>query len=380
MANSLGSAVLEMGERAVPVLRESAVLPRLITNDVDPVPSEKGQVIVFPKADAGTVRNVTPGVYGTNVDVTASRVSITLNQWKEAPYQMSDKDYAEVMEGYIPAQAEENLRALVNDVDGALAQGMNDSFPNYGGTAGTTPFATNLGAFKTARVGINRNAAPLSNRACVLDADAEGNALILGNFLKADERGDQGGIIEGQIGKKLGAVWYLDQNVVTQATHTLNVTAAILTKATQAVGDTTIVLDATSLTGSLLTGHLLSFSSSKQQYIVTATCTAATNEISVPVFPAVATAISSGVTCTVIGAHTANLLFHRGAYAFASRPLGTGQYPAGEGFASTTIVDDVSGLAIRLTVSRQHYQWTTSWDILYGHGSLRPEWGAKILG
>lgn len=380
MANTLTTAILEMGKAAVPVVRESAVLSRLIMNNVDPAPGEKGQVIVFPKADAGTVRDVTPGQYGTNVAVTAARESITLNQWRESPYDISDKEFGEVMEGYIPAQAEENLRALVNDVDQKLAAGMQRYFGNYGGTAGTTPFATNLASFKTARIGLNRNAAPMSDRYCVLDADAEGNALVLGNFLKADERGDQGGIINGQIGRKLGADWYLDQNVQSASTHTLNSTTAILTKATLAVGDTTITLDQTTLTGTLVTGNLLSFTGASQTYVVTATATAGSNEIAVPIAPAIATAIASGVTATVVGAHVANLLFHRKAYAMASRPLGSGQYPASGDFAQTTIVDEVSGLAIRLTVKRGHYQWTTSWDILYGHGPIRREWGAKILG
>jgi len=378
MANTLTSAILEMAEKAVPVLRENSVVPRLIMNDVDPQPSEKGQVIVMGKADAGTVRDVTPGQYGTNIAVTATRVSITLDQWRESAMNISDKEYQEVMEGYIPAQAEECLRALVNDVDTKLLTGMAKAYPNYGGTAGTTPFATNLAAFASARTGLNRHAAPMRDRYVVLDENAEGNALILGNFLKADERGDQGGIIEGNIGRKLGADWYMDQNVYSVATHTLNVTTAILTVATEAVGQTTIALDRASLTGTIKTGNLLSFTGSETTYVCTATCTAATNAISVPVFPAVATAIASGVTCTVIGAHVANLLFHRKSYAMASRPLASMSAPGGGNF--TTIVDPVSGLTVRLEITREHRQHTLAWDILYGYGKVRAEWGAKILG
>jgi len=384
MANTLTTAILEMAERAVPVLQKSAVLPRLIWSDVSPQVGEKGQVVVMPKADAGTVRNVTPGVYGTNVDVTASRVAITLNKWRESPMQLSDKDFAEVMEGYIPAQAEECLRALVNDVDADLATEMAKAFPNYGGTAGTTPFATNLASFATCRKGLSRNAAPLEDRACVLDPDAEGNALILGNFLKADERGDQGGIIEGQIGRKLGAMWYLDQNIQAFATHTLNVTTSILVNGSVAVGGATVILDRASLTGILKTGQLLSFTGIKQQFVVTATATAATNAITLGIRPAVATVIADGVTATIVGAHMDNLYFHRKAFAIASRPLSASASAAGYTLPGSenmrTIVDPVSGLAVRLSITREHYQWTLSWDILYGRGPVRPEWGARILG
>jgi hypothetical protein len=212
----------------------------------------------------------------------------------------------------------------------------------------------------------------------VLDVAAEGNALVLGNFLKADERGDQQGIIEGQIGRKLGANWYLDENMPTHATHSLSHTTSLLTNGTAAVGAATVVVDRATLTGNLKTGDLLSFSGINQQYVVTATVTASTNAITIGVSPTIATAITDGLTVTVVSGHIPNLYFHKKAFAMAVRPLAVQRFEELGNFAS--VVDPVSRLVVRLEISREHKQTTLSWDILYGRASIRPTWASRILG
>ena len=75
--------------------------------------------------------------------------------------------------------------------------------------------------------------------------------------------------------------------------------------------------------------------------------------------------------------YVANLTFQRGAIAWASRPL---QDVDGHGNQMLTAVDSVSGIALRLEISRQYKQTTFSYDILGGAAVIRPEFGAKIFG
>jgi hypothetical protein len=303
---------------------------------------------------------------------------------------LTDKELEEVFEGLVPAQAQENLRALVNDVDAYIA-GLAKAVYNNVGTAGTTPFATNLNVFKSARVKLNDagnlggdGPAPLNNRSVVLDPSAEGNALLLGNFIQADQAGDQEGIVSGNIGRRIGAQWYMDQNIKTFTNLvSLNVVTSVLTKAAYTAGATTVTLDRATLTGQLYKGALFNIAGNNRDFVVTATTTAASNAIAVAVDPALGAAVASGKTITFVSPNksteVANLHFHRDWCAFASRPLGRSTMfgPAG-GFS--TIMDPISQLVVRLEISRQHKQWTMCWDILYGATAVRPGLCVRILG
>lgn len=386
MANGFTNIIPQILERSLPTLREQSIMPRLVNSDVANVAGRRGQSVDVMVPSAATVRNVTPGQTGTNVDTTISKVTVTLNQWKEAPMYLTDKELEEVMEGYVPAQAQENLKALINTVDTYLLSFYQDVY-FHAGTAGTTPFASNLSAFKDARVKLNNagnlggdGPAPLTDRRVVLDPDAEGNALILGQFLKADERGDQGGIIAGTIGRKLGSDWYMDQNVTSShAAVGLSHTTSVLTRLSYTAAATVVTLDRATLTGTLAKGDLFTLAGNSRQFVVTAAVTAGSNRIAVGFKPALGATVASGVAATFVGAHVPNLHFHRDFLAYATRPLGRAQSfgPSG-GFSS--IVDPISGLVVRLEVSRQHKQWTLSWDILYGATAVRPELACRILG
>jgi hypothetical protein len=293
MANDFSNAVENIALRSLDVLREQAVVSRLIRSDVGPDAAERGDTITINVPTAATVRDVTPGQTGTNVNTTASKVTISLDKWRESPMNPTDKELEELFEGYIPTQAQENLRALVNDVDQDLLSELYKSTFDAAGTAGTTPFATNLNSFKDARVFLNKpgpksTPAPMDERYVVLDPAAEGNALVLGNFLQADQRGDQGGIINGQIGRKLGADWFMSQNVRNHSSiGTLSHTTSVLTKAAYAVGATTVTLDRGTLTGTLVRGSLFTLAGDTQQYVVTATATAASDAIAVTIDPGI---------------------------------------------------------------------------------------------
>jgi hypothetical protein len=378
MANTVTNVLPKLLAQGVLALRENAVMSRLVNRDYANLASQKGAVINVPIPSAIAARDVTPAnAMATNVDFAPTAAQVTLDFWKEAPFQMSDKDVEECMEGTIPMQASEAIKSLANAVD-AYIIGKHTGIFGITGTAGTTPFNTSLNAAAAARTLLNKQLAPMTDRQGVIDADAEQNFLLNANILQADQRGDAGGIISGTIGTKLGVNWYMDQNI-TAAAYTPG-TAWITgwtSDGSGAVGASTLAVVFTN-SGSVKIGDI--FTLGTQGYVITAVATAVTAvTMNIAFYPPLKAAVATASVLTIGAGATAyvpNIVMHRDAFAWASRPLsgiaGVGDFQS--------VVDPVTGIALRLELSRQYKQTTFSYDILGGANLVRRELAVKIKG
>jgi len=381
MANSFTNIAPKILARALPTLRQNAVFPRLVNTGYSQTPLQRGltvdvEVPTAQVAAAITASNTPP----SNQDTTPTVVQVTADQWYGTDFHMSDKDRNQIDadEQFVPPQMAEAIKAIANNVDAAVAALYVDVY-NASGTAGTTPFASTA-ALKTdwtagARKYLNTNLAPFDSRNIILDVEAEANALSLSEFQAVDKRGDAGGIINGEIGYKLGAGWFLDQNIPTHTRGTL-ATAPLVNDASYGIGESTVDIDATSLTGTVVIGDVFTVAGDTQQYTVTANATAAGNALAGMAFtPTSKVAWADDAAVTFIASHTANMAFHRDAFALVTAPLDDG------GLGNVmSIQDPVTGLVLRLEQRRDYKQTTWEFDILYGVKTVRPELAARILG
>jgi hypothetical protein len=378
VANTLTEVIPKLLAGGVKCLRQNAVMSRLVSSDYSTMAAQRGDVINIPISTTVTAQDVSPSVaFVTGSDSAPTKVQITLDFWKSARFFMTDKDMKEAMDGHIPRQAEEAVKSLANAVDSYIL-GKHVGIYGAAGTAGTTPFNGSLTAAKSARVILNKQLCPQDDRRAVLDPDAEGNLGIVPEVLKANERGDNQGIIKGVVGTKLGFDFYMDQNVTSYTPGTGWVTGFVASTVAGAAGDTTLnVLNATA-SGQIKIGDIFTIGGATQQYVVTVTTTvSATVNSAITFKPALVSAAATGVALTVIGtAYVANLAFHRDAFAWASRPLGDL-----EGASDTaSISDPLTGIALRLEKVRQNKQTMFEFDILGGANLIRRELAAKILG
>ena len=343
--------------------------------------AQRGNVINVPIPSALSASDVTPGVsHGTNTDFSPTSALVTLDFWKEAKFQLSDSDMKSVMDGTIPMQASEAVKALGNAIDDYILA-KHTGFYGIAGTPGTTPFATTINVAGDARKLLNKQLAPMTDRRGVLDPDAESNFLLTSNILQVDQRGDAGGIVNGTIGRKLGIDWYMDQNIPTYTPGTGWASGFIASTVAGAVGDSTLNIINATASGTIKIGDVftLTADSDSQQYVITANATAsATVAVAVSFYPPLKTAVATGATLVAVSvAYAANLVFHRDALAWASRPL---QDISGQGNTIQSAVDPVTGVALRLELSRQYKQTTFSFDVLGGANVIRPELGVKVAG
>lgn len=374
MANVLTAVMPKLLATGLMALREQAIMPRLVNRGYDTIAGQKGSTIDVPIPSAIAAQDVTPANTPPNTgDISPTSVPITLNNWKEAPFYLTDKDMLEAMEGTIPMQASEAVKSLANAVNTSIL-GQYVSFFGFTGTPGTTPFASDVTAATQARKLLNKQLAPMDPRYIVLDPEAEANALGLQPISNQSWRVglNESAIVSGMISRTLGFDWFMHQLA---PTHVAGVGAGYLVNTgTAAVGDKTVVVDTG--TGALKVGDIITFAGSTQTYVITAAYAGGSGTIAF--YPGLKAAPADNAAITVAASHTVNLAFHRDAIAFATRPLEN----MGDGLGSRILsaVDPESGLTLRLEVTREHKRVRWSYDILYGTAVVRPELGVRIAG
>lgn len=378
MANSFTNVTPTLLAQGLKALREMAIMPRLVNRDIQPLAAEKGAVINVPIPSVVTASAVTPALtWASGSDSAPTVAPVTLDFWREASFYLTDQQLQEAMDGVIPMQATEAVRALANAID-AYILGKYTGIYGYVGTGGTTPFASGVTVASQGRTVLNKQVAPMGPRFGVLDPDAEGAFLMASPILLANERGDQQAVINGSIGRKLGFDWYMDQNVVTHTAGTAFITGWTITGGA-AAGATNILINSASAPGSIVVGDIFTVAGSTQTYVARANVTvaASTTSVTLTILPALVSAAASGAALTVKASHVVNLLAHRDAFAWASRPM---QDIQGLGNAISSVADPVSGIALRLEVARLYKKTAFSFDVLGGAGLIRPELACIIAG
>jgi hypothetical protein len=317
----------------------------------------------------------------SNVASSPTVAVVTLDHWYEAPFEVSDSDVQSMDPTFFPMQASEAIKSLANDADQFILA-LHTGFYGASGVAGTT-FST-VGTPTGARKLLNKQLAPLDQRFGILDPEAENAFLSLSNVIQADQRGDQGGILQGSVGTKFGIDWYMNQNVQSFTPGTAWVTGwSVATGGATAGNSTTTVINATA-SGTVKVGDIFTVSGGTQQYVITTAIAAVTSSSGAGVntainfYPSLATTVVSGAALTVVStAYTANLVLNKYAIAFASRPF---RDTLVDGHVFQAPLDPVSGIALRLEISRQYKLETLSYDYIAGANVVRRELGVKLFG
>lgn len=388
MANTLTEVIPQLLAQGLMALRENAITPQLINRGYESMAGEKGSTIDVPIPSAIAVQDVNPNsTPATTADIGPTSVSLVMDQWKEAPFYLTDKDLLEIMNGTIPMQASEAIKALGNTVDVALL-GLYKDIYGFAGTPGTTPFASSTGSATAVRKVLHNQLCPMMDRRMVIDPDAEANALNLRAFQDVNFAVSSADIQGGNMPRKLGFNFYMDQNVVSHTAGSIGGTPATtptyVTLASHSAGATQIGVTVGGTNGLSLThGDILTFTGDSQTYVVKAAVSAsASSTATIRIAPALQSTLLSSATITVKGtsgtAYAQNMGFHRDAFAFASRPLADNTQGLGNLIQSA--VDPVTGLTLRLEISREHKRTRFSYDILYGLKTIRAALACRLWG
>ena len=371
------------------VLRENCVTPRLVNNYSSMIAGEQGSTIDVPIPSSIAAVDVVPGATAPDAGALLPKsVPVALTNWKEVAFDLTDQELSQVMNGYVPRQAEAAIASIITAIDQSILANY-VSFFGHHGTAGTTPFGATPGVSDATgiRKVLEKQLAPKAPRHVMLDPDAEAAALGLQHFADMNFSGSSAAIADGLLNTKLGMQWWMNQNMpkhvrnaVGAGAMTVNgVNAVAAFNATQSLS----IAKAAGASWSAKKGDLITIAHGgtvgTRQYVILADVSVVhTANTTVTIYPALAAATAGGEVITSIDTHQVNLAFHQDAIAFASRPLLA--VPDGLGSLSLSQADPISGIALRVEVVRQHKRTRWSYDCLWGTACPRPELGARLLG
>lgn len=367
--------LVAMGLKA---LRERCVMARIVNREYEQeiVGVKKGATVNVAVPAAITTRSVSPDVVPPAVTaVTPTSVPVTVDQFEEAPFAIDDKGLAQVDAGIIPMQASEAIKSLANKIDKYL-WGFYKKFYGYAGVAGTPPFATSLSEYLDGDKLANDQLMDADPRFFLMNTAARANALGLTQISSVSYRGEKSAILYGEIGMVLGSRWAMTQNVPTHVkggedgNYTINNGLIVVGTKTLTVHDGT---------GTILEGDIFTITGDTQTYVVVSTVGGGT-VTSIIIEPGLKVETVDGYALTFKSGGPQNLLVHRDAIAFATAPLIETAQTENRKKNTAVIVDEKSGLSLRLEISDQYKQTQWAFDALYGAAVVRREFGVRIAG
>jgi len=340
-----------------------------------------GENVRIPIAGAANVGDVTPAMAipdPTDQTITNTVISITKSRVAEFGFVGEEQLGLDNGGGYLSIQAKmiaQAMRTLTNEVETDVAATYVATSRAYG-TAGTTPFASNLGELANVRKILADNGAPLADLNFVMDSTAGVKMRTLTQLTKANEAGGDDLLRRGVLLDVHGFAIRESAKVgtSTKGTGTGYVTD---TGATYPVGTTTIHVDTG--TGTSVAGDVVTFAGDDNKYVV-ATGFAGDGDMDVVIAePGLQETLADGVAMTIGNNATMNMAFDREAIQLVTRA------PAlpTEGdlaFDRTIITDPVSGLAFEVAIYGGYRKVRYELAIAWGVKNIKPEHTAILLG
>lgn len=366
----------------LPLLKENLVMPATVNRNYSDDFIGKGNTIIVEKpavfiADefGGTIniQNIVEPSVAVKMDKIAD-VSFAIEQ-KELTLSMP-----EFKTKYL-ASAANSIAEKINRDGLSLYKRV----PFFTGTAGTTP--STIDAFTEARKILNDNKVPLMDRYAAWDTAAEAKFLKLDAILNAEKSGSTEALRAGAIGNVVGFKNYMSQAIPTHTAGTY--TALTDVKATVNIASNgqltdrtpysvaTLTSTAGASVGTLKAGDL--FTVANKKYVVLEDVAAAVaGTTTAKIYPALKANITSQPVVfadVTAGGHTANLVYHKDAFIFVTRPLAP--YPDKESY---TVQNEGWSIRVSMWSDPDTKKTKMSLDVLYDYVCAYPELAAIVLG
>ena len=379
MANTITSLIPDLYSALDVVSRELVGFIPAVSRDSTFERAAVGQTVRSFVAPASTASNITPGVTPPDDgDQTIGQVPLTLTKARRVPVRWNGEQSLGLNNGgpgvlnVRAQQFAQAMRTLTNEIESDLG-GLFVNASRASGTAGTTPFASNLSDPANVRKILSDNGQWTGDMHGVIDTTSGAALRTLAQLTKANEAGDTSMLRQGEILNIHG--FALRESAQVKQAVAVG-TSSFSTDATgYAKGATSITVTGT---GGLLAGDIITFAGDTNQYVVVnAVAAAGVLQIAAPGLQKALPA--SAKVITVVAAATRNMFFARHALQLATRAPAL---PDGGDSAIDRhiITDPRSGLSFEVAMYAQYRQMQYEISAVWGVACTKPEALALLLG
>ena len=315
---------------------------------------------------------------------TAEEVSVTITAQKKVSHVLTGEQIRSLENGgnyqeWVRQWASQAMRTLRNaaelDCSNAIKQGASRAT----GTAGTTPFGTDINALVDLRKILRDNGAPMTSLNFVGNSNVEMNLLKLGIIQQAYAAGSpqqlSTGIIANKFGFNMRVSAGIEQHVKGTLTSTVSDNAAA---ATLAIGTKVVNCDGSTTDGQTIkAGDVITWAGDANKYILnTAVASMADNTILGLNSPGLRQTLADGVVGTLGASYTPSFGFERNAIVGVMRP----PLMPSNATMRQMVISDEFGMSYLFVEIDQYGQRT--WEILlsWGFKVVQPEHVAILLG
>jgi hypothetical protein len=376
MANTLTALQPVLFSAAQEVSNEPFGAVSAINTTFDDKAVAKGDNVLVPVAPTRTPTDFTPGATAPQgTDATAANVTVAITASKKVDWHLTGEQIRSLENGsdanewarQLIAQGMRGLRNLAEiDCCAAIKQGASRAF----GTAGTTPFASDLSALTNARKILQDNGAPLADLQFVGDTNAGLNLRNLGIIQQAYQAGNDAERRSGLFLRQFGFNITESAGV---ALHTKGTGSAYVTSGSTAAGVRDVAL--VTGTGTVLSGDVVTFAADSANKYVVNTGVAAPGTITLG-RPGARVTIATANALTVGNNYTANMAFERSAVVGIMRPPLFPDNPT----ISKMLISDDKGMTYLLVQIAQYGQISWELHLAWGFKVVQGEHVALVLG
>lgn len=342
------------------------------------------QTIRYPVVAAAAAEDITPGVAPPSTGgQTVSYGDMSITKARAVPILWTGEEELSLNNGGIGDaeikrdQFAEAMRTLVNEIEADLAALHINASRAYG-TAGTTPFASDLSDPAQVRKLLDDNGTPLTGRSLVINTTAGAKIRTLAQLTKANEAGSDGTLRDGRLLDLHGFAIRESAQVKTSTAGTA--ASATTDNAGYAIGATVLTL-ASAGTGTLVAGDVVTFAGDTNKYVIASGDADVSNGGTITLQkPGLRVAMSAATKAiTVVAAAARNMAFSRDAIALGMRLPAR---PKGGDLADdvVTLRDPVSGLVFEVSTYAGYRQRRYEIAAAWGVAAPNPSHLALLLG
>lgn len=201
-----------IARRGLATLYNTTVLGNLVWRDFDPdFTGKQGDTVTIRKPAVFTAEEFNRSAGVTIQAADEDSTTVALNKIANVSFAVTDEEMTLEVEDFENQLLVPAMEAIVQKVDGDLAEALIDAAEGSGGGGTATMNSVASDAVIEARTALGRNKLPTSDRHAVLSPEGAGVALADDLFVEADKSGATDALREGSIGRVFGFDTYESQ-------------------------------------------------------------------------------------------------------------------------------------------------------------------------